>query len=175
MTRQTTASSQDPLEVLASTLLARARSDAESARAAADADAELALARARAEADAMLADARARGAADGAAVVATERARAEREARGVLLHAQREAHDELRRAARAAVSALRDDPFYPALLKTLRDRVAQELGPEVAITEMAAGGVLAEAGCRRIAYSLDDLADDVMDRLGSELDELWSP
>lgn len=167
--------SADPLAVLASTLLSRAHADARTALDGADADADAIVSQARTSADGLLAEARAKGAADGAAIMAGERARAEREAREVLLRAERLARDEARRAARDAVSALRGDPLYPSLVDVLNSTVKRDLGPDVTVTGLARGGIVAEAPGRRIEYALDDLADDVMDRLGSDLDGLWSP
>ena len=165
----------NPLAALQSALLHRARRDAEAAVAAADVEADRVLHTARAEADAMLADARAKGAADGAAALAGERSRAEREARSVLLAAQRTAHDQARRAARDAVAELRHDPVYPTLIDVLGGRARRELGPMAVVIELPGGGLIAEVDGRRIEYALTDLADDVMDRLADEVVGLWAP
>jgi len=175
MTARPSTDIADPLAALQSALLERARRDADAAVAAADADAAEVLAKARAEADALLADARARGTADGAAALAGERSRAEREARSVLLAAQRTAHDQARQAARDAVTELRHDPTYPTLLDALAARARRELDPAAAVTELPGGGLVAEADGRRIEYSLADLADDIMDGLADEVDGLWAP
>jgi vacuolar-type H+-ATPase subunit E/Vma4 len=155
----------EALAPLASALLDRARRDAEAALTRADEDALATVAAARAEADALLADARAKGAADGAAVSAAERMRAERTARGMVLAAESAAREDLRMAAREAVRGLRHDPQYPAMVEALQARAERELGPELTVTELEAGGILAEAGPRRVEYSLEALADDLMDRL----------
>ncbi len=165
----------DPLAPLVTALIERAKRDAAEVLAAADSDAGATLAGARAEADAVLADARATGASDAAEVLATERGRAQREARAVLLAAQEEAHEHVRQAARDAVSALRDDPVHPRLLTALRERATRELGPGTSIVELPRGGLLASLGDRRVEFSLDGLADDLLDSIGGDLAELWDP
>ena len=122
----------DPLAPLVTALIERAKRDAADMLAEADSDAADVLAGARAEADALLADARAKGESDAADVLATERARAEREARAILLAAQEEAHEHVRRAARDAVSDLRDDPVHPQLLAALRLQILP-ITPEIAL------------------------------------------
>lgn len=165
----------EALAPLASALLDRARQDAQATLARADEDAGATVAQARAEADALLADARAKGAADGAAVSAAARMRAEREARRVLLEAGSVARDDLRRAAREAVAGLRHDPRYPQVIDALRARAAHELGPEATVTVLAGGGLLAEAGSRRVEYVLADLADDLLDQMDSTVGEPGPP
>jgi vacuolar-type H+-ATPase subunit E/Vma4 len=175
MTANPAVEQADPLAPLVSALLESARRDADADVAGADAEAASMLARARDEANAMLADARSRGAADAAAVVARERSRAEREARGVILAAQRAVHDDARQAARDAVSELRHDPVYPALIDALRAMAQRDHGPTAVVAEHPHGGLVVEIDDRRIEYSLADLADDVMDRMADEMDGLWSP
>jgi vacuolar-type H+-ATPase subunit H len=165
----------DPLTPLTTALLQRAQQSADDLLARTDADAEQALARARAEADRVLAEARAKGRADAAEVLAAERARAEREARAVVLAAQQSAHEALRQAARAQVTALVDDPAYPALLEALRARAERELGPGSRIEELPDGGIRASLGDRHLELSLAGLADDLVEELGDSLEELWAP
>ena len=165
----------DPLAPLREALLSRARADAAATLAEADADVAATLGGARQEADALLAEARATGRADAAVVLAGERARAARTARGVVLATQSAAYEGMRQRARDAVSGLRGDPSYAGLLEALRERVRRDLGPEATLDEHARGGIVGEAGGRRVEYTLDDLADDIVDRLGVELDGVWSP
>ena len=165
----------DPLAPLTTALLRRAQQAADDLLARSDADAEHALERARAEADRVLAEARARGRADAAEVLAAERARAEREARAVVLAAQQAAHEALRQAARAQVTALVDDPGYPALLEALRARAQRELGPGCTIEELPDGGIRATVDDRHLELSLAGLADDLVEELGDSLEELWAP
>jgi vacuolar-type H+-ATPase subunit E/Vma4 len=163
-----------PLDPLVAALVDRARRDAAEVLAAAEAEAQQVLGAARADADALLAEARSRGAADAAALLAAERARAERTARGVVLAAQQAAHESARQAAREAVSQLCDDPAYPPLVAALRARAVRELGPGVEVTELAGGGLVAEAGGRRLEFDLADLADDLLDSLDRDRAELWA-
>ena len=108
-----------------------------------------------------------------AAVLAAQRAGAQRQAHGVLLAAQLAAQDDLRGAAREAVSALRDDPEYPNVLEALRARARADLGADAAITELDGGGIVAESGHRRVEYSLQALADDLVDQAIASA-EPWS-
>ena len=165
MTTSTQLARTEAFAPLASALLERADRDARTAVARADEDALAVVAQARTEADALLADARAKGVADGAAVSAAERMRAEREASRIVHEAQSAAREDLRRAAREAVRGLRHDPQYPAMIEALRARATDALGPGATVTELEAGGIVAEAGSRRVELSLDALADDLMDRM----------
>ena len=164
----------DPLAPVRDALLERARRDADAMLRAADADAAAVLATARDQAAAIHEEARSRGRADAAAVLAAERARGAREARAVVLGARRAAHDALRAAGREAVGTLRDDPGYPAFLDALRRRIAAELGPEAVVTEHPRGGLVGECDGRRVEYTLDCLADTVVDGLGPVIEEAWS-
>jgi vacuolar-type H+-ATPase subunit E/Vma4 len=164
----------DPLAVVREALLDNARRDAAATLADADAAASAVVAQARAEADALLAEARSRGEDDGAAVLAAEWARSAREARGLVLAERRAAYDALRQRARDLVSALREDPSYPALLEVLRQRVSRELGPDATLREHERGGIVGESAGRRVVFTLDDLADGIVDQLGDDLDELWA-
>ena len=168
------AAGADSLAPLTAALRDRAGAAADEVLARADEDARALLDRAHREAEAILAQARAKGAADGAAILAAERAGAARRARGVLLTAQRAAHDDLRTAAREAVRALRDDPDYPVMLEALRARAQFDLGPGAVVTTLDRGGIVAESGPRRIEYSLEGLADDLVDEVVDRA-EPWSP
>jgi vacuolar-type H+-ATPase subunit E/Vma4 len=164
----------EALRPVGSALLARARADAERTLGEADAEAADAVARARTEADAILAEARAQGEADAAGVLATERARARRQARSVVLAAQREALEALRSQVLMRVGDLRDDPAYPAWRDGLADRARAVLGEDAVVTEHSCGGVVGEAAGRRLAFTLEGLADQALDALGSDVEGLWS-
>jgi len=164
----------DPLAPVREELLARARAEAERAVAAADADAAATLAAAHSEADAIRDAARAEGESNAATVLAAERSRARRQARAVVLAAQREAYDELRSQVVQALSALRDDPAY----RPWRDRLAAHartvLGADAVLSEPPEGGVLGEVNGRRALYTLVGLADHVIDTMGADIEGLWS-
>jgi hypothetical protein len=136
------------LEPVRRALLDRAAADAAGTRASADDQAEALLARARAEADRLVAEARAQGAADGAVTLAASRARTRRQARAVVLAAQRRAYEELRRQARQEARRLVADLDLPSS---------------------------APGEGRRISWSPDALADEGVDALGAELEKLWAP
>lgn len=165
----------DPLRPLVDALRHRAHRQAVELLAEADADAHRSLATARAEADRLLAEARAEGAADGARALAAERTNAERQARSVVLAAQREAYEHARSAARSAVGRLRAEPVYADLLAALQLRARRQLGPEATITELPGGGIAATRGDRRLEFALEGLADDLLEDMGQDLQELWSP
>ena len=115
------------------------------------------------------------GLADAELILSTERARGAREARAIVLDAQRRTYESVLQAARDAVSGLRDDPAYPVLLEVLRARVTAELGPAARCSEDPRGGLIGQTDGRRTEYTLDGLADDIVERLRPEMERLWSP
>jgi vacuolar-type H+-ATPase subunit E/Vma4 len=170
-----TAPAGDWLAPVREALLARARGDAERVRAEANADAEAMLAQAHEQAEAVLAEARSRGASEGVVVATAARARTRRRARGLLLAAQREAYETLRRRSRDAVRAVRDDPAHPELRQRLEGLTRELAGPDATIIETSDGGMVAEASGRRVECSLDRLADRAVETLGADVEALWSP
>ena len=158
------------LEPLRAALLARARVDAETERAAAEDEGRRAVEAARCQADAVLAEARARGEADATGLLAVERAQARRTARGVVLAAQRAAYEDVCRAARTAVAELLADPDRRRRLSaTVRDR----LGEGATVRDHSAGGVMAESpDGRRIDASVDALVDAAITNL--DVGQLWA-
>lgn len=164
----------DPLRPVGAALLARARADAERVLADADAEAAEVVARAETEAEAIRAEARAQGEADAAGVLATERARARRQARAVILLAQREALEGLRTQVLRELPVLRSDPAYGTWSSGLTDWVRAVLGADALVTEHPDGGVVGEVSGRRVAFTLVGLADQALDALGSDVEGLWS-
>lgn len=175
MSRPTLAEFRAALAPVREGLLAGARADAGATLAAADADAAAVLAAARAQAATILEEARARGERDAAALEARERTRARREARSAVLTAQRDAFEQLRRAARTAARQLRGGPGYPDLVAALTARGVAELGPDAVVREHPDGGVVAEAAGRRLDGSLDALVDRALAGLGPDVQALWAP
>lgn len=137
-------------------------------------EADLIRAEAGARAEGILADSRAEGEEQARAAVAARVVRRRREARDVVLATQRELYDKLRRASRDAARALRNDPDYPEILRRLTERAITAMGPGASVRESPDGGVLAEAGSRRLDLSLPALADRQVDRLGAEVERLWA-
>ncbi|HET8680717.1 MAG TPA: hypothetical protein VFM54_02405 [Micromonosporaceae bacterium] len=140
-------------------LLAAARADAQRLDAQAQAETDQVLAAARQEAQRLLAEARQRGGAEAEAAVAAEAAGARRRGRAVIMRARREAYESLVTAARAAVAELRGDPAYPATRDRLAAAARAALGPDAGVREAAGGGVVAEAGARRVDLSLSGFAE----------------
>jgi vacuolar-type H+-ATPase subunit H len=156
-------------------LLARARRDAEDRLARADEDVAGQLADARAEAARITAEARAQGERDAAVVLSAERTRARRQARAVVLHAQRDAYEELRRRCRAAARGLVGGAGHRDRLDRLRAIARADLGAQALLEEHPDGGVTAAVPGRRAHYTPDALADLALDALGGQVQGLWTP
>jgi vacuolar-type H+-ATPase subunit E/Vma4 len=159
------------LEPLRAALLSRAGKDADLMRRAAEDDGRKALAAARERSRQSLANARAQGEAEAALLAAEERSRARRKARGVVLAAQRQAYEELRRQVGDAIRQLLTDPEWQDRLNVV---LRQQLGAETTIDQHAGGGVVAQsADGRRIDASIDVLVDLALSHL--QLEGLWAP
>jgi flagellar hook-length control protein FliK len=156
-------------------LLADARGRAQEVVAQAEAQAHEQIELAARQAEELVAAARARGEADGHVESAREEAAQRFAARAIVLAAERESYEELRRRARAAALALREDQGYPRLLERLAAAARGDLGEGAAlqIDPPELGGVLATAGTRAVDYSLVALADRCVDHLGPRLEALW--
>lgn len=170
----TAAQPEDPLAPVRTALLDRARQHAADLLEAARGDAEAEVARAQQEAERLRSQARAEGEADAAAVLESARTTSRREARGIVLAAQREVFDDLHRRVRESVARLREDPGYRSLLHRLEARARAALGPDVLVAEAPEGGVVAEAQGRRFVCTLPDIAEETLARSESDLQELWS-
>jgi hypothetical protein len=166
--------SQDALAPVRAALLSDAERDAARTLAAADADVAALRVRTAEECERLRREARARGEADAQEVVSAERARTHRQARALVQHARGDAFDELRRRVRLAAAALRDASDYPELRTHLEEQ-ARTLVGDARLSEPADGGVVAEDGGRRAVLTLTGLADRVLDRLGPDLEGLWTP
>ena len=164
------------LETARDALLADARSRAQEIVVQAETEAAEHIESARRRADALVAAARAQGEADGRPEAAREEAVHRFSARMTVLGAQRESHDELRRRARSAVIALRQEAGYPALLERLAAAARRDLGDsaQLQIDPPELGGVLATEGTRAVDYTLVALAERCVDGLGPRLAALWT-
>ncbi|WP_127783690.1 V-type ATP synthase subunit E family protein [Rhodococcus sp. X156] len=165
---------RDPLEPVRRAVLDHARAEAETQLAAAREHAAQVDAQARRDAEAVVAAARREGEAEAAALQATARSRARRDAREVVLAARQQAYDDLRAQVRAALPALREDPAFPAWRQRLVAHARQVLGEHARISEPPEGGVRAEADGRLLVLTLDDVAAQVLEGLGSEVEGLWA-
>ena len=162
------------LAPLIAALTSAAEQDAQALIDAARAEAEQAVSDARMKAADLLAQARAKGTADGEAVLAADRSRAEREARGIVLKAKGDAFASSRRAARTAVSGLRDHPEFGMVDTALRSLARATLGADAHLAEADCGGIIATSPGRRLDLSLASLADDLVDDWPSDAEGPWS-
>lgn len=162
--------SRKALEPLRAALLEQARSDADAAEAAAAAHGEQLLESARRQRVALLDEARARGEADAVVMLRTERARAQREARGLVLGAQRAAYDDLRKDASVAVRALLEDPSERARMSAA---VRAQLGEKAVVRDHPDGGLVGEApDGRMVDASVATLVDAALASI--DLQSLWA-
>lgn len=122
-----------------------------------------------------VAQAQAQGRADGTRAAAAVRSRGREQAQSIALGAQREAHAELRREVRAAITALRADPGYGQLLRQLTAMATRLAGPDATVTVPPVGGVLARSGGVIVDCTLPRLADLAVGALGDQVRELWTP
>ncbi|MDI9914449.1 hypothetical protein [Rhodococcus sp. IEGM 1379] len=165
----------DALGPVRAELLANARRDADRLVKQARSDAAATLALAQMQADDSRAEARARGEADAEEILGAERGRARREARSIVLNAQREVEEDLRTRVRAAVVALIDDIDYPNMRAVLDRRARELLGPDATVLEHFSGGVVAQTRGHRAVLSLEALADYAVERLDARIAGLWEP
>ena len=156
-------------------MLERAGTEADRIVARARVEAATLVRNARRGADEAVAQAQAQGRADGARVAAAERSRGREQARSIMLGAEREAFEELRRQVLAAVSELRAGPGYRQLLLRLTAMAERAAGPDATVTVQPAGGVVAQSGGVVIDCTLCRLAGLAVDALGGQVRELWTP
>lgn len=164
----------DPLAPVREAILAEARAQADAMLADADSDVAEMVSAANDRAGEIRSLARAQGRADATRYLAGERARSRREARGIVLNAQRRVWDGLRRRCQEAVLTLRDDPAYQDRLSGVLHHGTQSQGDDVVVVELSDGVVL-ESSHRRTSYTLTDLAQDALQRLGPDVERLWEP
>lgn len=154
-------------------LLADARAAASGIMAEAREKAEAIVAEAEEEAAGIRGAAVAAGEEAARSEVALRSARVRRQAHETVLAARNELRLEVRRAVRERASALVEDPRYPDLLERLRERARAALGPDAVLTEAPEGGLVAEAGSRRLDLSLPTLADAALEAAADQVAGLW--
>jgi vacuolar-type H+-ATPase subunit E/Vma4 len=161
---------QSALQPLWTALLERAQQEADDIRTRAQQDGQRLLASARDGAAQSVARAQAQGRADAGALLAVERARRRRQARAIVLGAQRAAYDELRQQARLRIRGLLDDPARRAQLAS---RLRDELGAKATIQDHPGGGLVASTPDGR---SADAGVDTMVDGAIADLDlgQLWA-
>ncbi len=150
--RATVEASADRARELARSLVDAAQLEADRIRVAAVADGE--------------------GAARSEALMSSARVR--RQAHETVLAARNALRLELEEQVRAAATALRTDPRYPELLARLTERSHSLLGRHATVTESPDGGIVAEAGSRRLDLSLPTLAAETLSQRAAEMDALWT-
>lgn len=177
MDGQTTTSlpMDEALAPVCDALLSAAKADATRTLATAEHRADEIVRQARAGADHMRSQARAEGEQDAEVIRRSQSARARRRARGVVLAAQSAALEQLRDEVHRRLREAWTDPTrHDELRARLVGLARGQLGKDCEISEHTAGGVLATSGKVRVPYLLGDLADDVIDEMGHDLDRLWA-
>ena len=101
-------------------------------------------------------------------------ARVRRQGHETVLARQNALRLELRRQVRESAAALRTDPRYPPLLTRLTEQSHALLGPDATVAESPDGGVVAEAGSRRLDLSLPTLATRTLESMTQEVRQLWT-
>ena len=129
---------------------------------------------ARHEADRILVAAAEEGTATARSQAVLRSARARRAAHETVLTRRNALRLELQRQVRESAVELRTDPRYPALLARLTEQSHAVLGPEATVAESPEGGVVAEAGSRRLDLSLPVLATRTLESMAQEVRELWA-
>ncbi|WP_205759923.1 hypothetical protein [Arthrobacter sp. PAMC25564] len=128
---------------------------------------------ARAEAAGILAAAATEGETAARAEAALRSARARRQAHELVLAQRSSLRLELHRRVREAAAGLKSDPRYAELMARLTEQCRELLGPDASVSESPEGGVVAEAGSRRLDLSLPALAELTLDSIPG-VRELWT-
>jgi vacuolar-type H+-ATPase subunit E/Vma4 len=94
----------------------------------------------------------------------------------VVLATQQQLGQQLIDTVHASVQELRTDPRYPALLDHLEAVARSQLGDHAIIERdpQPDGGIVAQAGSRRVDYRLAALADRALDSLADDVAQLWN-
>ena len=162
------------LDPVREALLAEARATADHILRQADERASDQVEQAHQETEALVARARAEGQAAAELETISALVEARRRARTLVLEAQRAIHDDVRRRAEAAAQELRATPRYDELLDRLTDLAREVLGPGSKVErDPPEGGVVAQAGNRRLAYTLPALVERCLAEHAHEIDRLW--
>jgi cell division septum initiation protein DivIVA len=128
---------------------------------------------ARAEASAILSTAAKEGEAAARSESALRSARVRREAHELVLAQRSSIRLELHRRVREAAAGLASDPRYAQVMERLTEQCRELLGRDATVSESPDGGVVAEAGSRRLDLSLPVLVEMTLDSMPGA-SELWS-
>jgi vacuolar-type H+-ATPase subunit E/Vma4 len=129
---------------------------------------------ARRDADRIRSAAAEEGAATARSQAVLRSARVRRQAHETVLTRRNTLRLDLRRQVRDSAQELRADPRYPALLARLIEQSHAWLGQEATVAESPEGGVIAEAGSRRLDLSLPVLATRTLESMTQEVRGLWT-
>jgi vacuolar-type H+-ATPase subunit E/Vma4 len=164
------------LDAAAAELLDRSRREAADIEAAARARATEVVAAGRDAADELIRSALAEGARAADTEAATRLARAHRDARRTVLGARRKAMDQLRADVVAGLDELHQGPGYQDVENGLVELAGSVLGADAVVQRDpdGAGGVRASADSRSVDLTLPTLAARCLDRLGPDLEALWT-
>ncbi|MET3945981.1 vacuolar-type H+-ATPase subunit E/Vma4 [Arthrobacter sp. UYCu512] len=165
--------SQKALEPVRRALRAAAEKQAAELRDSSGRQANELLADARAEAAEILGAAAKEGGESARSEAVLLSARVRRQAHELVLAQRNSLRLELHRGLREAVRGLTSDPRYTGLMDRLTARCRELLGPDVVVSTSPDGGVVAEAGSRRLDLSLPLLAEMTLDAM-PEVSELWT-
>lgn len=166
----------DELAPLETALLAAARGYAADRLKTAEVRAAALARDAEARARSVLATATDEGDRAGARAAAHRVVQARRQARALVLEAERAAYERLLAEAAAMARSLREQPEYRDLERRLVEAAKGALGPdaEIAANVDGQGGVQARHGARFVDLSLSTLARNCVVRLGQGVTRLWS-
>ena len=92
----------------------------------------------------------------------------------IVLAQQNALHHELQQQVREAAVNLRQDASYPTLMAVLTEHCRAMLGAGATVSEDPAGGVVAQAGSRKLDLSLPALAARTLDAMSPEVSRLWT-
>lgn len=155
-------------------LLIAAQKEAGDLRRVAGEEAMAMLDAARREADRIRTAAAQEGAAAARSQAALRSIWMRRQAHEMVLTRQNALRLELQRQVRESAAASRADPRYPPLLARLTEQSHVLLGAQATVTESSEGGVVAEAGSRRLDLSLPALATRTLESMTQEVRALWT-
>jgi vacuolar-type H+-ATPase subunit E/Vma4 len=156
-------------------LLTAAEARAELIRHDARDQAQALLAAARGEAERAISEAVSEGETSARSDAVLRSARVRRQANEIVLAQQDALRRELQQQVREAALNLRQDASYPTLLAVLSEHGRAVLGAEATVIEDPTGGVIVQAGSRRLDLSLPALAARTLDAMSPQVSRLWTP
>jgi vacuolar-type H+-ATPase subunit E/Vma4 len=166
--------SETALAPVRRSLLCAARQEAAGIRRDAAEHATALMDTARREAERIRSAAVEEGTATARSEAVLRSARVRRQAHETVLGRRSALRLHLQRQVRASAVELRTDPRYPALRARLIEQSHALLGWEAMVAESPEGGVIAEAGSRRLDLSLPVLATRTLESMSQEVRALWT-